>query len=401
MSTSSDVSLNDSSPETLELSRLLIKTLAVPKRRLHQTKLRYRAKRFYAACPEEAAKDAGLRYVTDKSPGISRKRNGKSFVYLDPEGKRIDNETTLKRIKALAIPPAWGFVWICASANGHLQATGRDARNRKQYRYHPKWKEVRDATKFDKMIAFGQALPLIRTRIEADLERPGLGREKVLATIIRLLEITLIRVGNEEYVKANDSYGLTTLRDKHVQIMGSKIRFRFKGKSGKQHDVGIQDRRLARILKRCQEIPGYELFQYLDENGQTVSLDSSDVNTYLREISNQDLTAKDFRTWAGTILTAMALQLIHSGNGSLPEKKNLNQAVQMVANILGNTPAVCRKCYIHPALMQGYLEGGLLDSIRLRESDRSVGVVEGLAPEEAVLLKYLQKSANGTANSVT
>ncbi len=258
--------------------------------------------------PVEAAKAAGLRYVSDTTPGIRRKRAGKNFSFIGVDGQAIHDADQLRRIKALVIPPAWTHVWICPDPNGHIQAIGRDARGRKQYRYHARWREVRDATKYHRMIAFGQILPNVRDRIERDMALPGLPREKVLATVVRLLEATLIRVGNEEYAKNNKSFGLTTMRDQHVAISGSTIRFRFRGKSGKTHTIDVSDRRLAKIVRRCRDIPGYDLFQYIDEHGQRQDVKSEDVNAYLREITGQDFTAKDFRTWAGTVLASLALQ---------------------------------------------------------------------------------------------
>ena len=324
--------------------------------------------------------------MTDSSPGIQRKRSGKGFVYADTNGKTIRDPDVLRRIRSLVIPPAWRDVWICPLANGHLQATGRDARNRKQYRYHARWKEVRDSTKFERMVAFGHALSNIRDHVEHDLTLPGLPRDKVLATVVRLLELTLIRVGNEEYAKANGSYGLTTLRDRHVDIYGSTIRFRFLGKSKKKHEVGIRDQRLARILKKCQEIPGYELFQYINESGEAAPIDSSDVNEYLRQIAGEDFTAKDFRTWTATVLAAMACQRLTEEK---PTKKQLVQAVELVANLLGNTPSVCRKCYIHPAILDGYLEGKLTKIMSGKNGHKNPSL-QGLAPEEVSVLHYLK-----------
>jgi DNA topoisomerase-1 len=252
-----------------------------------------------APTPAQSAKDAGLRYVSDLMPGIRRKRSGKGFRYLDADGKAVRDRETLARIKSLVVPPAWKDVWICANPKGHLQATGRDARGRKQSRYHPQWRAIRDETKYERMLIFGASLPTIRERVEHDLALPGLPRRKILATVVRLMETTFIRVGNDEYARKNHSYGLTTLRNRHVEVEGSKVTFNFQGKSGVRHAIDLQDRRLAKIIRRCQEIPGYELFQYLDNEGEHHTIDSADVNDYLREISNQDFTAKDFRTWAG------------------------------------------------------------------------------------------------------
>src|SRR4030088_2854705 len=292
--------------------------------------------------PVESARAAGLRYVFDQSPGIRRKRVGKAFTYMDGDGRTIRDAETIRRIKSRAIPPAWTDVWICPDPRGHLQATGRDARGRKQYRYHPRWREVRDAVKYDRMLAFAEALPKIRERTDRDLERPGMPREKALATVIRLLEETRIRVGNDEYRKENGSYGLTTLLNRHVNVIGADVRFSFRGKSGKHHTVELHDRRMARIIKRFLEIPGQELFQYVDENGEAKAIDSADVNDYLREITGEDFTAKDFRTWAGTTLPARFLREATAAAAeavtSRGAKKQLVRAIARVADELGNTP---------------------------------------------------------------
>lgn len=339
--------------------------------------------------PELSAREAGLAYVHVDRPGITRHRAGKGFFYRDPKGDRITDEKTLARIKSLAIPPAWENVWICPSANGHIQATGRDARNRKQYRYHPRWREVRDETKYEHMIAFGKALPSIRERVEADLRRKGMPKEKVLATIVRLLETTLIRVGNDRYAKENKSFGLTTMRDRHVDVSGSTVHFEFKGKSGVKHEIELKDRRLAAIVKRSQELPGQELFQYLDEDGSRQTVSSDDVNAYLKEISGQDFTAKDFRTWAGTILAAEALTGFEAFDSEASAKKNVVQAIESVAARLGNTTTICRKCYVHPAVIDAYLEGDTVESIRQR-ADKELGDnLRDLPPEEAAVLMLL------------
>lgn len=339
----------------------------------------------------ETARSAGLRYVSDEQPGIRRKRSGTGFTYVDPEGRTIVDPEERGRITALAIPPAWTDVWICPSPRGHLQATGRDARGRKQYRYHSRWRTVRDEAKYERMVAFGRALPKIRRTVERHLALPGLPREKVLATVVRLLETTLIRVGNEAYARENKSFGLTTLRDRHVEIDGSDIRFQFRAKGGKLHEVGIRDKRLARIVKRCQEIPGYELFQYLDEEGQRQTVDSEDVNEYLQEISGEGFTAKDFRTWAGTVLASLALQEYSSFSSERQAKTNVTRAIEQVAERLGNTPTICRNCYVHPAVIDAYLDGSMLDSLRRRTEEE---LVEGLkdrrlSPEEAAVLALL------------
>jgi DNA topoisomerase I len=313
--------------------------------------------------PHESAASAGLRYVSDTSPGIRRKRAGTGFTYLGPDGQRLTDEKTLERIRKLAIPPAYTDVWICPSPNGHIQATGRDARGRKQYRYHPKWREVRDETKFGRMVAFSEVLPKIRTRVEADLARPGLPREKVLATVVRLLECTNIRVGNDEYARTNRSYGLTTLRDKHVEVSGGNLRFGFKGKSGKTHEVELSDRRLARIVQRCRDMPGEELFQFLDDDGNRQTIGSGDVNDYLREISGQEFTAKDFRTWSGTMLAVAALRELGPMDTEREAKSAIVKAVDQVADQLNNTRAVCRKYYIHPTVFETYLAGTMLTAL--------------------------------------
>jgi DNA topoisomerase-1 len=346
-----------------------------------------------ATCPTsapEAARAAGLRYATDTRQGIIRKRSGKSFRYLAPDGKPIRNPETLARIKSLVIPPAWTDVWICPSPLGHVQATGRDEKGRKQYRYHPRWRAVRDAAKYDRMMAFGRALPTIRERTGRDLALPGLPRRKVLAAVVRLLERSLIRVGNDEYAKANRSFGLTTMRDRHVEIDGATIRFEFRGKSGIHHEIDIDDRRLARVVKRCQELPGQELFQYVDEDGKVQDIDSADVNEYLREITDQDFTAKDFRTWAGTVLAAMALQEFEAFDSQAQAKKNIVRAIERVAERLGNTPTVCRKCYVHPAVLDSYLDGSMIASLRQRAEQQMEESLGNLRPEEAAVMALLQ-----------
>jgi DNA topoisomerase-1 len=338
--------------------------------------------------PVESAQAAGLRYVSDADPGIRRKRVGKHFSYIGLDGRPIHDPDTLKRIRSLAIPPAYTDVWICPNPRGHLQATGRDARGRKQYRYHPHWRQVRDETKYNRMIAFGRALPAIRAGIDHDLSLPGLPREKVLAGVVRLLETTLIRVGNQEYARANKSFGLTTMRDRHVTIDGATVRFQFRGKSGRKHVVNLNDRRLARIVKRCRDLPGYELFQYVDEQGQQQTIGSGDVNEYLREISGQDFTAKDFRTWAGTVLAAQTLQDYESFDSAAQAKKNVARAIEQVAERLGNTPSICRKCYVHPAVLDAYLEGRLADALQIAGQDLEEALGD-LRPEEAAVMRLL------------
>jgi DNA topoisomerase-1 len=346
--------------------------------------------------PVESSRLAGLRYVTDDRPGITRKRRGKSFQYFNPDGKPIHDNDEIARIKSLAIPPAWTDVWICPRANGHLQATGRDAKGRKQSRYHPRWREVRDETKYERMKLFGEALPVIRERVEKDLALPGLPREKVLATIVRLLETTFIRVGNVEYAKENHSYGLTTLRNKHVDVEGATVRFNFQGKSGKRHMIDINDRRLARIVKRCLDLPGYELFQYVEDDGSVHAIDSSDVNEYLRSITEEPFTAKDFRTWAGTVLACLALREFEIFESPTQAKKNLVQAVKTVAEQLGNTPAVCRKCYIHPAVLDSYMTGELVKVLDAAEKKIAKNH-HSLREEEAQLMFLLERGLKAAA----
>ena len=322
--------------------------------------------------PVASARAAGLRYVSDDSPGIGRRRSGKAFRYLQADGSTVRDRATLGRIRALAIPPAWTEVWICARDDGHLQATGRDARGRKQYRYHRRWREVRDDTKYGRMVAFAKALPRIRRRVRRDLNLAGLPREKVLATIVRLLERTRIRVGNEEYARQNDSFGLTTLRERQVKVRGAKLNFRFRGKSGVQHDIELTDPRLAAIVRRMQDLPGQELFQYIDENGETRGIESADVNAYLKEIAQDDFTSKDFRTWAGTVLAARALHALAPFESLAEGKRNVVQAIEAVAKKLGNTKAVCRKCYVHPAILDTYLEGRLAQFLERRREEAAV-----------------------------
>ena len=343
------------------------------------------------ADPEESAREAGLRYMLDDRPGITRKGAGKGFSYRDPNDERITDRKTIARIKSLAIPPAWTDVWICPSANGHLQATGRDAKGRKQYRYHPRWREVRDENKYEHVLAFGRALPAIRERVDADLRKQGLPKEKVLALVVRLLETTLIRVGNDQYAKENKSFGLTTMRDRHAEIDGSSVTFSYNGKSGIEHEVDLHDRRLAKIVKRCQEVPGQELFQYIDEDGNRQDVTSDDVNTYLREISGEDYTAKDFRTWAGTKLAAEALAEFEQFDSDAAAKQNIVSAIERVASRLGNTTAVCRKCYVHPAVLDAYLDGTLLQTLSRRAESRIVRTLHKLSPEEAAVLVLLQQ----------
>jgi DNA topoisomerase I len=343
--------------------------------------------------PIQSSRQAGLRYMTDARPGISRKKRGKSFHYFDSGRKRVTDEATLRRIRSLVIPPAWTDVWICPIANGHLQATGRDARRRKQSRYHPRWRATRDETKYERMKLFGAALPQIRKHVERDLALPGLPREKVLATIVRLLETTFIRVGNEEYARENRSYGLTTLRNKHVDVEGSKVHFNFKGKSGKLHSIDVNDRRLARIVKKCQDVPGYELFQYFDEDGNHRSVDASDVNDYLRGMAGEEFTAKDFRTWAGTVLACALLRQFDTFETQTQAKKNVVEAIKSVAERLGNTPSVCRKCYVHPQVIESYMNGAMIKAFESEVIKEVSKPPHALRREELDLLHLLEEKA--------
>jgi len=351
------------------------------------------------ASPEAAAAEANLRYVNDGTPGITRHptKDEKVFTYRHPDGKPVRDAAALDRIRKLAIPPAYRDVWICCDADGHLQATGKDARGRRQYRYHPSWREVRDEAKFGHMMVFAKVLPAIRRRVDADLSLPGLPREKVLAAIVRLLETTLMRVGNQEYAQTNKSFGITTLRNRHVRVRGKSFTFDFRGKHGVVHHIDLKDARLARIVGTCQHLPGQDLFQFIDHDGVTHAVGSSDVNRYLREISGADITAKDFRTWAGTNLAALALQELSAATDPLPPKKSVLRAVEAVSKLLGNTPAICRKCYIHPAIFEGYLDGSLLDTLKKRATEELSQDLGHLKPEEAAVTGFL---AHGLVQAV-
>src|SRR5947207_4896782 len=340
--------------------------------------------------PADVAEDAGLRYVSDERPGYTRKAEGDDFEYFDTDGKRIRDETRLLRIKRLAIPPAYTDVWICPSPNGHIQATGRDARGRKQYRYHERWREVRDENKYDRMIVFGKALPKIRRRVNRDLKRRGLPREKVLATVVQLLERTFIRIGNEEYAKENKSFGLTTMRNQHVDVTATRLKFSFRGKSGVKQEVDVTDRRLAKIIRQLQELPGQDIFQYVDEAGEVREVTSEDVNEYLREITGEAFTAKDFRTWAGTVLAAMALNAQEAFKNQTQAKKNIKEAISAVAKILGNTPTVCRKCYVHPAVLETYLDGAMIEGLKQKTEETLERKLGDLRSEEAAVMNVLQ-----------
>jgi DNA topoisomerase-1 len=336
--------------------------------------------------PSKAAAMAGLHYVDPASPGLRRLRSGRAFRYLDAANRPVRDSTVLRRIRSLAIPPAWTSVWICASPRGHVQATGRDARGRKQYRYHPRWREVRDSAKYGHVLEFARRLPHLRARTARDLRRPGLSRRKVVAALVRLLEATLIRVGNEEYARQNRSFGLTTLRDRHASVAGARVEFRFRGKSAREHVVRISDRRLGNVVRRCQELPGQTLFQYVDEAGRRRSVGSSDVNAYLREAMGAEFTAKDFRTWAGTVLAACALCAADPPRGKTHGNRTVVRAVESVAERLGNTTAVCRRCYVHPAVIEAYLDGSLAASLRARARRRPG---RGLSGEESRVLDML------------
>lgn len=333
-----------------------------------------------------------MRYVGDRAPGLSRRRSRGGFAYYYPGGRRVRRRSVVARINSLAIPPAYSDVWICLDPDGHIQATGRDARGRKQYRYHARWRAVRDATKFDRMLAFGAALPLIRRRVDADLKLRGVPREKVLATLVKLLETTLIRVGNEEYVRSNRSYGLTTLCTRHVDVNGGEVRFQFRGKSRVPHRVSVNEPRLARIIRRCLDIPGQDLFQYLDEKGNPHPIRSTDVNAYLQGAAGADFTAKDYRTWAGSVL-AMS-ELLRLERGSAREaRRNIVATMRTVSSRMGNTPAICRKCYVHPALLDAYAAGTLTNGTAHRRA--------GLNREEAAFLAFLHGMRRRRARSVT
>jgi DNA topoisomerase-1 len=354
----------------------------------------------FSTDPLESAAEAGLRYVRCGGPCIRRVRCGKAFRYLDPSGQPLRDPKQLARIRSLAIPPAWTKVAICPSAVGHLQAVGVDARGRKQYRYHARYRAVRDQAKFSRMLAFGAVLAVIRRRVEQDLQRPGLPKEKVLATVVHLLETSFIRVGNDEYARENDSFGLTTLKNRHVRIAGATLRFHFRGKSGLEHQIELTDRRLANIVKRCQELPGYELFEYLGEDGKVCTVESADVNRYIREVSDGEFTAKDFRTWAGTLLAVRALAAAGPCQSEGQGKKVVVGAIKEVAAQLGNRPATCRKYYIHPAILDAYMDGSLFPVLQQGEQQDSAYSGLGLRAEEYAVMvitaKHQEKLARAT-----
>jgi DNA topoisomerase-1 len=341
------------------------------------------------AQPEKAhARAAGLVYVSDTEPGIRRKAAGTGFGYRMPTGAAIRDKETLVRVRTLAVPPAWTEVWICPDATGHIQATGRDARGRKQYIYHADWREVRDRSKYERMLDFARMLPRIRTRVRNDMSRRGMPREKVLATVVSLLDKTLVRVGNGDYAKQNGSYGLTTLRSRHLEVAGTELRFHFKGKSGKTWRLSVKDRRIARVVRSIQELPGQHLFQYLDDEGAVRSIDSTAVNDYLREIAGPDVSAKDFRTWAGTVLAVLALGALGEFTSQTQAKMNVRRAIEAVANKLGNTPTICRKCYIHPEIVASYMEG-TLPSVGTDAATAATG--SALPREEEAVLRLLKR----------
>ena len=348
--------------------------------------------------PEKTARLAGLRYVTDASAGITRRRAGRGFSYRDPKGVRIDDEQVIARIKGLAVPPAWEDVWICSFENGHLQATGRDARRRKQYRYHPEWNRARGEDKFSRVVGFGTVLPKVRKRVDRDLRLSGVQRDKVLAAVLRLLDMSLMRVGNSEYARLNESFGATTIRNKHAEVKGQTTSFSFTGKSGKVQDVRVVDRRIARVVQRCQELPGYELFKYIDDDGRKQSVEASDINDYLREITGREVTAKDFRTWAGTMLASEALREMGPALTKKQAEKNIVAAVDRTKAKLGNTRAVCRKYYIHPVLIEAYLEGEVLPPIGEKEWKPRGETAGKLRRHEAETLAFL--TARAARNAV-
>ncbi|RJE81074.1 DNA topoisomerase IB [Paracoccus sp. JM45] len=339
--------------------------------------------------PEDAAENAGLIYVNDDMQGITRVRAGKGFSYRDEKGRTIRDKAERKRLNALAIPPAYDDVWICPDPLGHIQATGRDAKGRKQYRYHPDFRAVRDSAKYNRVLDFAKALPRIRAQVDEDMSRRGMPAEKVLGTIVYLLEHTMIRVGNATYARDNKSHGLTTLRERHVSLEGSNVRFKFRGKSGKEWDLGLRDQRVARILRAVQDIPGQHLFQYLDDDGNRHQVTSSEVNAYLRDVSGQQITAKDFRTWAGTVLAALALSEYTKADSEAAARRNVRDAIETVAAQLGNTPTICRKCYVHPQVIDAYLA----DELRLELRDRIDEKLDNatLRPEEKQVLRFLKR----------
>jgi DNA topoisomerase-1 len=343
----------------------------------------------------ETAAAAGLTYVSDAQPGIARRRAGAGFAYYASDGARITSAAERRRLASLAIPPAWTDVWICPDPRGHILATARDAKRRKQYRYHPRFRALRDESKFGRMLAFSEALPRLRELIAPDMALPGLPRRKLLATLVRLLDRTLIRIGNEEYLKSNKSVGLTTMRRRHVEVKGHRITFAFRGKSGVKHEIALTDERLARIVKKLQDLPGQELFQYRNDEGKLETVDSGDVNEYLRELTGQDVTAKDFRTWSGTMLAARALREMGPPASEAEAKRNVNKALDDVAERLGNTRAVARKYYVHPAIVAAYHRGvAAPDAARARRGERQSAA---LRRDEVIVLQFLHDELDGAA----
>jgi DNA topoisomerase-1 len=339
---------------------------------------------------KDAAASVGLKYVSDQRPGFRRRKSGKGFYLVRVDGTKVTDRVAIMRVKSLAIPPAWQNVWICPDPNGHIQATGRDARGRKQYRYHSRFRDIRESTKYEHVVTFAHALPIIRKTVREHMALRGLPRDKVLATVVHLLETTLIRVGNDDYAKQNNSYGLTTLKNRHAAVEGAQVRFQFKGKSGKRWSLCVKDRRVAKIVRACQELPGQELLQYLDEVGKPQDVTSNDVNDYLREITGREITAKDFRTWAGTVLAAMALRELQSFDSAAQAKRNLRAAIERVAARLGNTPTICRKCYVHPEVLKSYLDGNLVLEIKSEVEHELRDDLAALKPEEAAVLAMLR-----------
>jgi DNA topoisomerase-1 len=337
--------------------------------------------------PEKSAEVADLCYVSDLSPGIKREKSGKRFIYIDIDGNKITDRKELKRIKSLIIPPAWKDVWICNDPNGHLQATGRDSKGRKQYRYHFRWQEIRNELKFDKMLAFGQVLPKIRQKTREDLALPGLPREKVLALVISIMEESLVRIGNPEYARENSTFGLTTMKNNHVKVENFNIKFKFRGKSGKYHEIKLRNPKLAKLIKRCQDLPGYDLFEYLDDEGNPHSISSTDINKYICDITNQNFTAKDYRTWGGSVYAMKVLQDFSEFDNETEAKKNITMAIKLIAKKLGNTTAVCKKYYIHPAVTEAYLNKTLNSVIENNKYSQS----EDLHPEEIALIKLIEQ----------
>jgi DNA topoisomerase I len=375
---------------SLPLHRARIAYVATSVRKLTRKGKETIAKIEVVIDPVGVAEDAGLRYVSDDQPGYTRKPKGDDFEYFDTDGKPIRDETRLLRIRRLAIPPAYKDVWISPSPNGHIQATGRDARDRKQYRYHERWREARAENKYDRMLVFGEALPKIRRQVNKDMGLRDLPQKKVLATVVHLLGRTFIRIGNEEYARENKSFGLTTMQDRHVDVKGAKLSFRFRGKSGVQHEIDVNDRRLANIIRKLQDLPGQDIFQYEDETGEVRNISSQDVNDYLQEVTGEAFTAKDFRTWAGTVLTAMALSAQGPVENETQAKENIKVAIAAVAKILGNTPTVCRKCYVHPVVLESYLDGDMIEGLKQKTEETLSENLEDLRAEEAAVMSFIQ-----------